>query len=134
LTQQSNMAIERYERLKSEEMLYPDKERPKPAGSYEEHKIQVFLFFIISKPTHSMIRTDDIEIYLRLILSSHKKSRTINRLVKTIGYLPIYKGNDIWLDSRYNMINVADQIYNNHEYFSNKRNKKGKIQKKQDCN
>jgi hypothetical protein len=57
-----------------------------------------------------MIRLDDIEVYLRITLPTLKKSRTLNRLVCAIGWLPLSRGKQIWMGSRETMSKVANQV------------------------
>ena len=63
-----------------------------------------------------MLRLDDLEVYLRIRLMEYKKTRTIGRLMINAGWMPISKGPEIWQQSRYKMIDVANNLQIEDEY------------------
>eukprot|EP01022_Parablepharisma_sp_SALTPOND_P019326 TRINITY_DN3280_c0_g1_i1.p1 TRINITY_DN3280_c0_g1~~TRINITY_DN3280_c0_g1_i1.p1 ORF type:complete len:2565 (+),score=223.09 TRINITY_DN3280_c0_g1_i1:134-7828(+) len=118
LSKQAHMSLERFERLQSSDSFDPFVERPKATGVYEEHQLQVL--YIQIHPSHqtnnSLIRVDDVEVYLRIILTEQQKARTVERLVTSIGWLPVSKGKEIWLESRCSMQKIAEAIESEQEY------------------
>jgi len=47
---------------------------------------------------------------LRIVLAEQKRTRTINRLVKFIEWLPIHKGAQIWKESRCLILDEVEKI------------------------
>ena len=117
-TYQQQMAIERYERLRMEDCFdkgsnsssksaippaayYRPKMSPEIMEIYKEGAIQV---------DHSMIRPDDVEVYLRIILDHNKKTRPIRRLSQCIKWLPMSYGREIFMMSQHSMKEVFNEI------------------------
>ena len=64
-----------------------------------------------------MLRLDDLEVYLKIVLEEYRRTRTINRLVTSISWMPISKGREIWQESRYTMIHIANSLEYNYKYY-----------------